>query len=681
MKDPKFAEIAIALPMNKNFHYSITGSVKKEIEIGKRVWVEFGRKDRVGYVVGFADSTEVEDTKPVKSVIDSEPIISLSMLELCKWVAETYMCSLGQAIAATVPSVLKKGKVSVKARKREYPARNEPGGEDREAHIRSLPLSLTSEQKEALKTVLVKIESQEYRTFLLHGITSSGKTEVYLQAIEEVLKRGRSSIVLVPEIALTPQTVGRFKERFGPLVAVVHSQLLGSMKYAEWKRIKDGIAKIVIGARSAIFSPVKNLGLIIVDEEHETSYKQEDVPRYHARDVALMRGRLCNSPVILGSATPSLETYYLAKKRELELVRLTKRIDDRQLPKAKIVDMRMELATRKHIVMFSRVLIDSIQRALNSNGQIMIFLNRRGFSTYINCKKCGLVLKCKRCDSVLVHHYQTKKLLCHYCNYRISPPDICPHCSSSYMKYFGIGTEKVESEIARIFPGARIARMDTDSTRVRGAHERILGDFKDHKIDILVGTQMIAKGLDFPKVTLVGIVNADVTLNLPDFRASERTFNLLTQVGGRAGRGADGGEVIIQTYAPEHYAILAASKHDYDKFYSEEIKSRKELAFPPVTHMIRLTLRGRNEKRTIDAAHDMTRSLDKELMKLIAGKGIEVLGPAPSPVSRVRGYFRWNILLKGKNRSIMCAELSKALLKCGRPAGVFVAVDVDPMSL
>ena len=662
-----YAEIAVSMPLDRTFHYSIPENMRGEVSLGKRVGIDFRNREEIGYVVGLPRSCDVSNVKPIKRVIDQEPIVTDHMLELCSWIRSTYLCSFGQAIAAAIPSVLKKGKVSVRPRTQTT---------DEEANpVPSLPLSLTGEQKEALKNVLSKIETEDHKVFLLHGITASGKTEVYLQAIERVLRKGKTSIVLVPEIALTPQTVERFASRFGDKVAVVHSALVGSMRYKEWKRIKDGIAKIVVGARSAIFSPVKNLGLVIIDEEHETSYKQEDAPRYHARDAAIMRAKLSNCPVILGSATPSLESYYFATKKRYELVRLTKRINDKDLPKVKIVDMRMELATRRRIVIFSKILVDSIQRALDKGQQVMIFLNRRGFSTYVNCKKCGLVLKCKRCDSVLVYHYDIKNLTCHYCNFRQSPPEICPKCRSSYMKYFGIGTEKVESELARLFPQARIARMDTDVTKKRGSHARILGEFKKHNIDILVGTQMIAKGLDFPRITVVGVVNADVTMNLPDFRASERTFNLLTQVAGRAGRGEEGGEVIVQTYAPEHYAILAASKHDYEKFYEEEIKSRREFRFPPFVHIIKLTCRSRNEKKAIDTAGNLKKFLADQL------KSIEIVGPAPAPISRIRGYYRWNVLLKGKNRSIMCEELKKALKSYRSPAGAILTVDVDPISM
>lgn len=665
--DYNFAEVAVALPLDKTFHYSIPKQFKSDIEVGKRVWIEFRNRSEVGYVVGFAGTSAVKEVKPIKGIIDESPIISNQMLELCKWVSGTYLCSLGEAIRATIPAVLKKGKVSVRPRSQSTDEIKLPPP--------STPHSLTKEQKDAVNNVVSKVETQQYQPILLHGITASGKTEVYLQAIEKVLNKGRTSIVLVPEISLTPQTVERFTSRFGNLVAVMHSALVGSIRFQEWRRIKDGTARIVVGARSAIFGPVKDLGLIIIDEEHETTYKQDDVPRYHARDVALMRAKLSNCPVILGSATPSLESYYLATQGVYELVRLTRRIDDRQLPKVKIVDMRMEVETRKKVVMFSKMLTRELECVIKNKKQAIVFLNRRGFATYINCKHCGYVMRCKRCDAILVYHFDKKSLICHYCNSRITPPDVCPKCRSSYIKYFGIGTEKVESELSRLIPQARISRMDTDATSKRGSHGRILNEFKKHNVDILVGTQMIAKGLDFPKVTLVGVVNADVTLNLPDFRASEHAFSLITQVAGRAGRGEDGGEVLVQTYAPDHYAILSASKHDYEKFYEKEVKTRKELNFPPFIHLIKLTLRSRDEKRVQEAATKVTGKLREYI------KDAEIIGPAPAPISKVRGYYRWNILLKGKNRSIIALSLKRAMSKMRRPSGVLIAIDVDPMSV
>ena len=665
---PKFAEIAIALPIDHIFHYSIPEKLSGEIAIGKRVFVPFQNRTAVGYVVGFSEIADVKGVKDIISVIDKEPVLTEEMLKLTKWVKDNYFCSWGEAIAAVIPSGIKKGKEAIGSRLKE--TENAP-----EKFPQSVPHNLMEEQSRALKSVIESVDKHEYRTFLLHGITASGKTEVYLQAIEHVLKASRQAIVLVPEISLTPQTIERFSSRFGDHVAVIHSRLTPAKRFLEWKRIKEGKANIVVGARSAVFSPMKNLGLIIIDEEHETSYKQDDVPRYHARDVAEERARLNSCPLILGSATPSLESFYKAKNGIYRLVRLTKRVDERLLPKAKIVDMRMELAARRRITIFSKVFLDAVANTLKAGKQAMIFLNRRGFSTFINCKKCGFIVKCKRCDTTLVYHFENKKLICHYCNYTVNPPDACPKCKSDYIKYLGLGTEKVESEISRSFPHAKIARMDSDTTVKRGSHDRILGDFKSGRTNLLVGTQMIAKGLDFPEVTLVGVVSADVSLNIPDFRASERTFNLLTQVGGRAGRGEDGGEVIIQTYTPSHYAIIAAAKHDYEKFYNEEIVARKELLFPPFISLTKVTVRARNDALAAKVAEELKiaiRSADAEML---------IAGPSPAPIARMRGYYRYNIVLKAKERLAMCELLKKVLGTFRKPAGVLIAVDVDPVSM
>lgn len=665
---PKFAEIAVALPIGRTFHYAIPERLAAEAAIGKRVFVPFAHRSVVGYIVGLTDHADVMEVKELANVIDKEPMVSDEMLRLCKWIADNYFCSWGEAIEAAMPGGIKRGKASLGSRIKEPQIRLEdfPPSE---------PHELTGEQARALKEISEKIEKRSHETFLLHGITASGKTEVYLQAIELVLKKSRQAIMLVPEISLTPQTIERFVSRFGSRVAVIHSKLTAAKRYLEWKRIKDGAADIVVGARSAVFSPVKDLGLIIIDEEHETSYKQDNVPRYHARDVAEERARINHCPLILGSATPSLESYYKAKEGRYRLVRLTKRIEERLLPKVKIVDMRMELATRKKITMFSKVLLDAIDRTINMGKQAIIFLNRRGFSTFVNCKKCGLVLKCKRCDTVLVYHFDQKKLLCHYCDYQDKPPDICPKCRSGYIRYFGIGTERVESEISRIFAKAKIARMDSDTTTKTGSHDRILNDFKTGKVNILVGTQMIAKGLDFPQVTLVGVVSADTSLNIPDFRASERTFNLLTQVAGRAGRGDDGGEVVVQTYAPGHYSILTSAKHDYEKFYQEEIVARKELLYPPFINLVKVTVRARKPEAAEEAARELAEEIRKVSGEVLVG------GPAQAPMARLRGYYRYNILLKHKDRGVMSGLLKKVLAAFRRPHGVLVAVDVDPISM
>ncbi|MDO8525124.1 MAG: primosomal protein N' [Candidatus Omnitrophota bacterium] len=664
----KFAEVAVSLPMDRIFHYSIPDNFSENIKIGKRVFVPFLNRAIVGYVVGLTDTADVKNVKSLISVIDKEPVLSEEMLKLTKWVKDNYFCSWGEAIAAVIPAGIKKGKESIGSRFKDDEARTE-------VFPQSNPHDLMEEQGLALKSVIESVDKHEHKTFLLHGITASGKTEVYLQAIDHVLRQNRQALMLVPEISLTPQTIERFSSRFGGRVAVIHSRLTAAKKFLEWKRIKDGKVNIVVGARSAVFAPVKNLGIIIIDEEHETSYKQDDVPRYHARDVAEERARLNSCPLILGSATPSLESFYRAKHGGYKLIKLTKRVEERSLPKVKIVDMRMELATRRRIVIFSKVMLDAVANTLKAGKQAIIFLNRRGFSTFINCKKCGLVVKCKRCDTVMVYHFETKKLVCHYCNYTAKAPDICPHCKSDYIKYLGLGTEKVESEINHSFPHALIARMDSDTTKKRGSHDRILGEFRAGKINLLVGTQMIAKGHDFPGVTLVAVVSADVSLNIPDFRASERTFNLLTQVGGRAGRGEDAGEVVIQTYTPGHYAILAAAKHDYEKFYDEEIISRKELLFPPFISLIKVTVRARNDDMAAKAAEELAHTIRREDPAML------IAGPSPAPIVRMRGYYRYNLILKHRDRLAACALLKKALGSFRKPHGILIAVDVDPVSM
>jgi primosomal protein N' (replication factor Y) len=665
---PKYAEVAVNLPLDRLFHYIIPERLAAEISIGKRVFVPFQTRTIVGYVVGFSDVADFKGLKEISSVIDKEPVLSDEMLKLTKWIKDNYFCSWGEAIEAAIPGGIKKGKTAIGMRLKESPLNDGRYGQ-------SNPHDLMEEQSSALSEISDAIEHKKHVTFLLYGITASGKTEVYLQAIDLVLSKGLSAIALVPEISLTPQTIERFVSRFGDGVAVIHSRLTPARRFLEWKKIKEGKVRIVIGARSAIFSPLNNLGLIIIDEEHENTYKQDDVPRYHARDVAEERAKLNNCPLILGSATPSLEAYYKAKEGVYKLIKLTKRVDERELPKVKIVDMRMELATRKRVATFSKVMLDAIDKTMKAGKQAIIFLNRRGFSTYVNCKACGFVLKCRSCDAVMVYHYENRKVVCHYCNYTTTAPDICPKCRSGYIRYFGLGTEKVESEISHSFSGVKIARMDSDTTAKRGSHDRILGDFKSGDVELLVGTQMIAKGLDFPEVTLVGVVLADVTLNIPDFRASERTFNLLTQVAGRAGRGDAGGEVIVQTYVPHHYSILTAAKHDYEKFYNEEIVYREELLFPPFINLVKVTVRARNDDLTSRAASELAsviRSEDKELM---------IAGPAPAPMARVRGYFRYNILLKDKDRLKMCEVMKKVLAKFRKPHGVLVAVDVDPVSM
>lgn len=663
---PLYAKVLLNLPLEGPFDYWIPKRFAKEIMPGKRVWVNFGPRKMIGYVLATSPVTEIEKTKPILELIDKEPILSEEMLKLTRQISDYYLCSWGEAIAAAIPSSLKQGRTEVKPRVKE----------DFSPIESSVNLKPTHQQQTALKTIFKSIEESKHNVFLLHGITGSGKTEVYLQAIGRVLEKGKSCIVLVPEISLTPQAVERFKGRFKERVAVFHSRLTLGQKYAEWKKLKDGVCHIVVGARSAIFSPVRNLGLIIVDEEHDTSYKQNDTPRYNTVDAAIMRAELNDALVILGSATPSLESYYKAKNKESSLLQLKERIERRPLPEVRIVDMRQELIERKkRRIIFSRLLTESIEKTLKLKHQAILFLNRRGFSTYANCKRCGYVERCKSCNVALNYHSDTKKLVCHYCNYQKEPQKVCPSCQERYIDYFGFGTQKVESELHRHFPDSSISRMDSDATAKRESHKLILKDFASGKTQILIGTQMVAKGHDFPRVTLVGVVSADTALNLPDFRAGERTFQLLTQVAGRAGRGLMPGEVIIQTYVPHHYTITSAVRHDYKDFYKKEMALRRQLFLPPFSHIICLTLRSYKEERAKKAAEDLARHI---LKKKPAGL-IELAGPAQAFVYRLRRQFRWNIILKVKEPEEFNPKLRQCLKEFKKPSGVILTIDVDPL--
>jgi len=666
----KYADIVINRPIEGAFTYFIPDDLKDYVKIGSLVEVSFGYNKITGCVVSLSSKSKLKNIKPIVRILDAVPLIDTEMLKLTRWISEFYYSSWGEAVSAAVPSVLKR---SLKGKR---PRKSKVIEEDHVQFVdgSSTHLSPTPEQRQALDSIKKCMDDGMHRVFLLHGVTGSGKTEVYLQSIAHALELGQSSIILVPEISLTPQTVARFKARFGENIAVLHSRLLGSKRAAEWERIVSGSAQIVVGARSAIFSPLKNLGLIVVDEEHETSYKQEDIPRYHARDVAIKRAEFSDAVVILGSATPSLESFYKTRKGLYTLIELPERIDSRLLPEVEIVDMREELTRSKKFQIFSPSLKTWIQKDVSCGKQVILFLNRRGFSTYISCRKCGYVVSCKRCSVSLTYHFHRKKLICHHCNYKTDPPEVCPNCNSSYIRYWGMGTEKVETELHKNFANAVVSRMDTDATHGRGTHDKILSRFKDGLIDILVGTQMIAKGLDFPKVTLVGVISADTALNLPDFRSGERTFSLLTQVAGRAGRGDMGGRVIIQTYTPGHYSIQAAKNHDYNDFYGKEISFRKELNLPPFCHMVNLTFRGRKEENVLKISESLRSLLEKK----DSSKKVEILGPAPSPISRMKGMYRWNLFLKSDKVEDIVALLRDVLGNRRREKGVIITVDVDP---
>ena len=522
------------------------------------------------------------------------------------------------------------------------------------------------------------------RILLLHGVTGSGKTEVYMQAIAQILESGKSVIVLVPEISLTPQTASRFIGRFGERVAVLHSRLSTGERYDSWHRIQKGEATIVIGPRSAVFAPVRELGLMIIDEEHSDSYKSDTAPRYHAREVAQKRSELANCALLLGSATPSLESFHRARNGAYQLLSLPTRVLDREMPEVHIVDMRAELKGGNRTI-FSALLRDAIEQRLVKREQIILFLNRRGHSTYVFCRTCGYVERCRNCSISLTFHFETKKLVCHHCGHRRDTHPACPQCSSPAIRYFGMGTEAIEQEVRKAFPAANVKRFDADSTARKNAHQQILAAFQQQEIDILIGTQMVAKGLDFPNVTLVGVIAADTALNLPDFRASEQTFSLLTQVAGRSGRAEIPGEVIVQTYMPEHYCITAAQKHDYIGFYEQEVAARGVLRYPPFSRVARLLLRGRDEKSVIEAAHAVLNQLQHSPVGAISNRdAVEILGPAPAPLSKIEGKFRWHFLLRSETAEAISQRVQQLTAEpppAIKSNAVELMIDIDATSV
>lgn len=534
-------------------------------------------------------------------------------------------------------------------------------------------IQLNTDQIDAVNKILNSIEKSD-NTVLIHGVTGSGKTEIYLKACEKLMEKGYGAIVLVPEISLTPQTLERFEGRFNNCVAILHSRLSDGERYDEWRRVENGEAKIVVGARSAVFAPVKNLKLIIIDEEHEYSYKSEMSPKYFTKEVAQFRINYNKGVLVLGSATPSLESYYDAKCGKIKLIEIMHRVENKSLPKVDIADMRDELKEGNKSIL-SRKLYSAIENNLKDGNQTILFLNRRGYSTFVSCRSCGYVVKCDRCDVPMTYHAAAHKLICHYCGQEKIVPTICPICRSKYIKYFGTGTEKIENEIKRFFPSSRILRMDLDTTRRKGDHERIYNEFKDHKADILIGTQMISKGMDFKDVTLVGVIAADTSLNIPDFRGSERTFQLLTQVAGRAGRGSLEGNVIIQTYNPEHYSIVYAKHQDYKCFYEKEIEIRRNLNNPPFSDIIYVLIYSENEKDLIKKVWGIG-----EILKKTKNKQFEILGPVPSPISKIKNNYRWQIIFKGEVKRYF-KDLDNWFYNKLNGTNINYSIDINPYSI
>jgi len=549
--------------------------------------------------------------------------------------------------------------------------------ESREVAPRS-DYDLTLAQADAVSIIGEGLESDEPQTTLLYGVTGSGKTEVYLRSIEQALENGKGCIALVPEISLTVHLMDAYRSWFGEKVAILHSRLSVGERHDEWRRLESGEARVALGARSAVFAPVRDLGLIVVDEEHEPSYKQDNNPRYNARLAAEERARSEGASVVLGSATPSVETFYRASSGEIKLAMLDKRIDDRPLPSLSVVDLRAEFdAGRRNV--FSEQLTEAISERLAKREQVILFVNRRGYASFVLCRTCGYTARCHNCDVSLTYHSAAKILRCHHCDEMQAAPTICPKCGGPHIRQFGIGTERVEEEARKLFPEASVIRMDADTTQRKGAHAKLLDTFRDGKADILVGTQMVAKGLDFPNVTLVGVVSADTSLHIPDFRASERTFQLLTQVSGRAGRGTTPGEAIIQTFSPDHYAIRSAVRQDYLNFYGQEIAYRRELLYPPFSQLVNIV-----SSDPMDGyPEDRLRALASAITERVSDGSVTLLGPSPAPLSKLRGLHRWHIVLKN-HRPERSAELQEVLVGIAEsmPASMAgVTIDVDPLTM
>ena len=549
-------------------------------------------------------------------------------------------------------------------------------------------LALTDAQRNACSEIENSLKKSEFRVFLLYGVTGSGKTEVYLRATRQAVRQKKSTLILVPEIALTQQLVTQVQQRFGSRVAVLHSAMTDKVRWIEWKRIARGEVSVVVGARSAVFAPLVDLGLIVVDEEHETAYKQEDGVRYNARDIAIIRSKISSCPVILGSATPSLESYAHSQTQQYTALTLPERVASRPLPKVEIVDLRNEARSGNAAPIFSTRLRNALIANHQAGKQSVLFLNRRGYANYLQCRLCGEALSCPYCSVTLTFHLQRRALCCHYCGFTRRSIDECPACNESSLVGSGIGTEQVEDALKNFLPEVRVARLDRDTVKRRGTLNRILRAWREHEFDILIGTQMVAKGHDVPGVTLVGVILADVTLNRPDFRAAERTFQLLTQVAGRAGRGEDIGKVIIQTYAPRHYSIRCAAQHDFIRFAAQELHYRKRLGYPPFTRMINMRFEGRDGQQVEASATLFAQQLERILQSAefasASPSSLDILGPAPAPIERIKGRERWQLLVKGPNRQILHSLVKKArdaFDQATPPRGVRTIVDVDPYSV
>jgi len=663
-----FAEIALPLPLRQTFVYRVPEHLDGEVKLGVQVQVPFRGATKRGFVVARAGESALAEVRDVLGLTGAPPI-SPHLLALARWIADYYLAPLGEVLAATLPGGLE-GFAKSRARR---------GALEDPVVPMSLPerFVLTPEQRAAIATLEGAIARGGFAPYLLHGVTASGKTEVYLRAAAAAREAGRQTLVLSPEVALGSQLVRDFRRRFGARVGVLHSYLSVGERRRNWELASRGALDVVVGARSAVFAPLPKLGLIVVDEEHEPAYKQSQMLRYHGRDVAVRRAQMLGIPVVMGSATPSLESHANVARGKYARLALPRRVDRRAMPSLRIVDLRREAAAGD---LLSRSLREALALRLERGEQALLFLNRRGHSHYTQCRSCGWVPECPHCDIALTLHVAPRAWRCHYCDHAEPAGSACPKCHAALLRFGGAGTQRAERELARAFPQARVLRVDTDVARERGRVAELLAAFRKGEADVLLGTQMIAKGFDFPRVTLVGVLDADVALHLPDFRASERAYQLLVQVSGRAGRGATAGEVLIQTCTPEHPAIAAASIGDETGFVARELAERKEAGYPPATRIAALLFSGPEEAQVEETAERVAAALRSEA----ALEGVTVLGPAPQMLARLRGQHRWHLLLKAARPTVLREAARRALdvaEQIKRPRAVRVVADVDPFEV
>ena len=729
-----YAEVIInseALEIDRPFTYKVPEEFNNEIKIGQIVKVPFGKGNKTseGFILNLKNDDNIKfKTKNIAAILVKDPVIDEDDINLIEFLREKTLCKYIDAFRLLIPVGIMKGAKAKK--KRVIVLKNEdlsniknPDGYKKIVEffktnsgkytkselinehsisqyklnklIENEVLSIEEESvfryndrvynKDSAKTLTIEQENiiREYinsddKMFLLKGVTGSGKTEVYMKLVERVLLEGKSAIILVPEIALTPQMIERFKGRFGVNVALFHSKLSDGERFDEWFRVKEGKAKVIVGARSAIFLPAKNLGLIIIDEEHENTYKSEQNPKYQTKEVAEYLSELKGCKVILGSATPSIETYYRALTGEMKLLELNSRVDNKPMPPMKVIDMRNELKGGNKSL-FSRELFIAIQERLKRKEQIILFLNRRGFSTFVSCRSCGYVFKCDECDISMTYH-KNGLLICHYCGKTKREPRECPKCHSKYVKFFGAGTQRVEEEVKKYFNNAGILRMDVDTTRDKHSYERIYNTFKNGEADILIGTQMVSKGIDFKNVTLVGILAADMSINIPDYRAAERTFQIITQVAGRAGRGDKQGEVLIQTYTPQHYSLQYAVNYDYEGFYEKEFTVRAMMKYPPFGKLLLINGTSKKEELLKNFMHKITMMIKPLVENCL---DIEILGPIPCMISKVKENYRWQIVIKGEFDSYFSKNIKEILYDENKNVynDIRISMDINPNNL